>query len=273
MENHKNKTDPADAIFKLFLCFMKIVLVLLTFIAGYLIFNMGSSFLLEGRIQGSALYSHSLGLLGGGLVTLLVLGRQEKIPMEQKGIKNLPGILCVVLFGIGTALIGNFLMSLIPFEAIGGQEALQNNEVMYAPPFVARLVMYGIIAPLAEESLFRYGIYHRCKEGLTVWGALILSSLLFGIYHGNLQQGVYAFFMGILMAGIMELTGNFWMPVLFHGIANVTVNLCFEFEILSKLAFSGPGLGLLGIVTILGGIGILYFYLFLQKENKCSKKD
>ncbi|MCI6714075.1 MAG: CPBP family intramembrane metalloprotease, partial [Lachnospiraceae bacterium] len=53
--------------------------------------------------------------------------------------------------------------------------------------------------------------------------AIVLSGFFFGVYHGNLVQGIYGTLMGILMAYVYEETGRFLVPVLFHGLANIAV--------------------------------------------------
>ena len=51
--------------------------------------------------------------------------------------------------------------------------------------------------------------------------AMVISGVFFGIYHGNLVQGVYASILGILFAYFMELTGSLWASVLLHVGANI----------------------------------------------------
>ena len=46
--------------------------------------------------------------------------------------------------------------------------------------------------------------------------AIVISALLFGLYHGNLSQGIYGFFMGIVLAGAMEQYKTVTAPLLIH---------------------------------------------------------
>ena len=52
-----------------------------------------------------------------------------------------------------------------------------------------------------------------------VW-AVLVSSLLFGVYHGNVVQGVYGFLMGILFALVYDRYKNFYLAVIMHAIVN-----------------------------------------------------
>ena len=85
------------------------------------------------------------------------------------------------------------------------------------------LILYGIVSPLAEEIVFRGIIYNRIKQSYSVLTAILLSALLFGLYHGNIVQGVYGFIMGMLMAYTYERFGEFHHAFLFHAAANLSV--------------------------------------------------
>ena len=66
-----------------------------------------------------------------------------------------------------------------------------------------------IIAPIVEEFIFRKLIIDR----LSVYGnvfAIIISAALFGLFHGNLYQMFYAFFLGLLM-GYLTVKGGSWL--------------------------------------------------------------
>ena len=53
--------------------------------------------------------------------------------------------------------------------------------------------------------------------------SMILSSFLFGMYHGNMVQALYGFCMGMLIAYTYEKFGNFFYAFLFHAAANIAV--------------------------------------------------
>lgn len=97
------------------------------------------------------------------------------------------------------------------------------HEMQYGVEFAAGLILYGIVSPLAEETVFRGLLYNRMKQCFQVPIALILSSLFFGLYHGNLVQAVYGTILGILIAYVYEKYHNFAAPVLFHAVANISI--------------------------------------------------
>lgn len=91
------------------------------------------------------------------------------------------------------------------------------------------ILIYGVLSPLAEEAVFRgitlqrlYLLCHEKKSGKTAFLlAAGLSSLLFGIYHGSLVQGLYAAAMGFLFCLFLALGGNLFCVIVLHGGANV----------------------------------------------------
>jgi len=76
------------------------------------------------------------------------------------------------------------------------------------------------MAPILEELLFRGLIYKRLRNTCNSFVASIISSLAFGISHGNLVQFLYAFLAGMLLAYVYEKYKNLWAPILFHLCAN-----------------------------------------------------
>ncbi|MGN8886442.1 lysostaphin resistance A-like protein [Blautia sp. HCP28S3_G10] len=83
------------------------------------------------------------------------------------------------------------------------------------------IICMGVIAPIAEEVVFRWLIYLRLRDYMKMGAAAVISGLIFGIYHGNLVQAVYASILGMVFACFLELTGNLWTSVLLHMGANI----------------------------------------------------
>lgn len=82
-------------------------------------------------------------------------------------------------------------------------------------PFAMQVILLAVIPPLVEELIFRgifFGSYR--KAGMT--GAALMSGLLFGCFHLNINQALYAFVMGIVFAYMVEATGSLWSSVIAH---------------------------------------------------------
>ena len=76
-----------------------------------------------------------------------------------------------------------------------------------------------IAAPIMEELLFRKFLIDRTSrygQGVSI----VLSGLLFGLFHGNLNQFVYAFLIGVFFGFIYVKTRNIIYTIILHMITN-----------------------------------------------------
>ncbi|MGN0431420.1 MAG: lysostaphin resistance A-like protein [Lachnospiraceae bacterium] len=82
-----------------------------------------------------------------------------------------------------------------------------------------RVLFMVICAPVFEELIFRKLLVDRAvKYGEGT--AVVLSGLMFGLFHGNLSQFVYATTLGMFLAFIYVKTGKIQYTVILHMIVN-----------------------------------------------------
>ncbi len=86
--------------------------------------------------------------------------------------------------------------------------------------FPVMLFLIGIYGPFCEEFVFRGVIYNSFRKSGSVFWAIILSSLLFGLMHLNINQALYACVIGVLLALLVEATGSLWSSVVCHMVFN-----------------------------------------------------
>ena len=80
-------------------------------------------------------------------------------------------------------------------------------EVATSSNLWVNLFIMVLCAPVAEELIFRKLLIDR----LTQYGegvAVLFSGLMFGLFHGNLNQFVYAFVLGLCFGFIYVKTGD-----------------------------------------------------------------
>lgn len=92
-------------------------------------------------------------------------------------------------------------------------------------PYLLQLLVLGVLAPVAEELVYRGMIYRRMRESLSFGQAAVFVSLLFGAGHGYLSQCMYAFLLGIFLAYVYEKFRTVKAPVLLHILMNLAVLL------------------------------------------------
>lgn len=82
------------------------------------------------------------------------------------------------------------------------------------------IILYMVIcAPIMEEYIFRKLIVDRTAcfgQGV----AIVVSGLMFGLFHGNLNQFAYAFTLGIFLAYLYVKTGNIKITIALHMMIN-----------------------------------------------------
>lgn len=167
-----------------------------------------------------------------------------------------------IAFGLGMCYgqIGNTVIGLLNLFDLFGSYNQMMGQVLTGENFFSMLLWIGIAAPAAEELLFRGLIYRRLKDYVNPWAAMLISSLMFGIYHGNMIQFLYATFMGIIFVLLLERTRSMWGCILAHMGANIwsVVLTCYG-ETLSGIG-NGFLVSFLVLLLVVGGIfGILYF--------------
>lgn len=159
-------------------------------------------------------------LIGMPVLILLV----KKIPAEvperhsmNAGHFTLSAIISFALVYLTNGL-GNILTL---FISILKGSAVQ-NQVLSVTSSVSMwvIVLYMVIcAPIMEEYVFRKLIVDRCvRYGQAA--AVLMSGLMFGLFHGNLNQFIYAFVLGVFLAFLYVKTGNLKITIALHMMIN-----------------------------------------------------
>ena len=92
-------------------------------------------------------------------------------------------------------------------------------EVATSSNLWVNLFIMVLCAPVAEELIFRKLLIDRLAqygEGV----AVLFSGLMFGLFHGNLNQFVYAFVLGLCFGFIYVKTGNIRYTIGLHMLVN-----------------------------------------------------
>ena len=132
--------------------------------------------------------------------------------MEVVDLKN-----GVFLFAAGAAASAGFRL-LFAVLGISGYEAVVRE--LLAGNMWQQFLELCVLAPVLEELVFRKCIYTWLKGRIPVRPAMVLSAVLFGLYHGNLSQGIYGFLMGLFLAWAMEKFETVKAPIAVHVGAN-----------------------------------------------------
>ena len=143
------------------------------------------------------------------------------IPAQKKVPLSLLEIILLLLAGAGLAQYGNFLMAIL--QSFINSSAYQESmtRITEGKSLFMMIFWMGIVAPAAEEMIFRWLIYLRLRDWMKLPVAAVISGVVFGIYHGNIVQGIYASILGTAFAWILEMSGNIYSSMLLHMGANI----------------------------------------------------
>lgn len=110
---------------------------------------------------------------------------------------------------------------------------IETAQSIYGASAIVQLIGVGIFVPIMEEMVYRGLLYRRMREYLSFPVCMIGTALLFGIYHGNSVQLIYASVLGAFLAYLFEEFRSLKAPVLFHISANITSLVCSWFGVFS----------------------------------------
>lgn len=84
------------------------------------------------------------------------------------------------------------------------------------------MLLYSVLlAPVCEELIFRGTTMHLARRALPFWLANTMQALLFGLFHMNWIQGIYAFALGLVLGYVCEKGGSIYYSILLHILFNL----------------------------------------------------
>lgn len=130
-----------------------------------------------------------------------------------------------LLISLGMLIPSGYLENLIP-ESMRTDIAANEMKMIMGNNWGYLAV--GILAPLAEEIVFRGGIQ---KESVKFFGSkfagnaghwigITFTAMLFAAFHGNLAQMPHAFLVGLLMGWLCYRSGSIIPGVVVHWVNN-----------------------------------------------------
>lgn len=154
---------------------------------------------------------------------ILIHSRKDEVKPIRK--VSLSTVGSIIIVGLGVNIFIEFLLGFVPSGLIDNYNDMM--KILDGMNFPEQILMTGILAPFIEELVFRYGLiglfrnYQPKKlkcSGITV--GIVFSAVSFGIAHGNLVQGSYAFVLGLLLGYLYTRNNNLTESIILH----ITIN-------------------------------------------------
>ena len=231
-------------------------------------------------------------IIGFPLFWVLNLGLERNYTPEKKmgfGTFLLYFMIAMFVMQAG-ATIASFISGIIYvlLPSAGGTGGAVDSFVGGAPLWLIIPVVV-VIGPIFEELMFRKIMFDR----LSTYGnrlAILVTAVSFGLFHGNLEQFIYATGIGIILGIVYSKTGRIRYPIFLHMLGNffgVVPSLCIEFcnSQLANLAEGDPEFLTLtmiyGLITFVISLlqtglviaGLVLFIVFLCKKKLFPKRE
>lgn len=169
------------------------------------------------------LLTAGFGVVLAGLVTALVYAYGLRLPDIGLGRLKL-GHVGMALLGVIAYFIASFTISfliglVLPYDQQQVQDVGFSNpgQLELVLVFVALVVM----APIAEELLFRGFMFRGLRRRLSFWPAALIVSLLFGLVHGQINVGLDVFALSLVLCYLREHTDSLWPCIILHASKNL----------------------------------------------------
>lgn len=125
---------------------------------------------------------------------------------------------------------------------------------------VLMVICVCILAPIGEELIFRGLSLKILKKAFPWWFAVLLQAVLFGIYHLNPVQGIYATLLGILLGYTAHRYGSVVPGILLHMAVNSSSYLI-NYLLPASLEENIPAQIILAVVAFAAVAGLAALYL------------
>lgn len=155
-------------------------------------------------------------------------GKQKKakgfgdIRRKEKADAKIIGNGCLMsVFLLSTASIAmNNLISMTTLkQESSGYQTVEN--AFYGSTLFWEIMILCLFVPVVEEILYRQLVYDAVAAWLGDWVAIVLSALLFAVFHGNVVQFLYALILGMCLGLLRANFSSILVPIVGHISANL----------------------------------------------------
>ncbi len=126
-----------------------------------------------------------------------------------------------VIIGALTAVLLNYIFNITGMTSLTSFTEAESGLFSVSDSVPVLVILYCFITPLAEEVIFRYLLFNFLSMHIKKAAvAIIITAVLFGIYHINPVQMLYGFLMGLLITYSYYRCKDLTIPFLVHASAN-----------------------------------------------------
>lgn len=210
----------------------------------------------------------------GFLIVYFVYNRDINYKVASKinfniGWKN--AALCVLIAVIGVFGINPLISSIDGFLVdigynLAGSLPLPMDNFGW---LILNIILLAAVPAILEELIFRGVILNGYKK-LGAVPAMVITSLLFALIHGSVQQFVFPFLFGLILSFAALKTGSVLAPIIIHFVNNALVVILNYVNFSFEIAIPTWALLLIGLATTAAAFVIIWLLgkLFKNVDKK-----
>jgi membrane protease YdiL (CAAX protease family) len=184
----------------------------------------------------SAVNATVFNTLGGAIIyalaILLVLGvpwlvKKRRTTKEELGLQRLVSWMDLLWAAAGlvaylilTTIITAAGTALFPFIDANQVQETGFSQLASRPEYILAFISLVIVAPVAEEVLFRGYLLGKLRKFAPLWVSILITSLLFAVVHFQWNVGLDVFALSIVLCILRAVSGSLWPSILLHMLKN-----------------------------------------------------
>lgn len=184
------------------------------------------------KLVNSTLFETVISILIYSVTIILVIVlpwkiRKIKTSRSDIGISRFPEWSDILLAPAGFVVyfIASSVLIFLATEVLPWFDVNQPQNTGFGQPsqsyeLILAFLTLVVIAPIAEEIIFRGYLFGKLKKFVPVWVAILATSLLFGAIHGEWNIFFDTFALSVVLCVLRELSGSLWSSIILHMIKN-----------------------------------------------------
>ena len=220
------------------------------------------------------------------LLYTFLISKNFKKTLKDTGFKQISVkmLLLTILIGIILYVLNTFIadffasiISLLGFESLTSPEPVKFDYYT----LLKELALSALVPAICEEVLHRGILLHAGKRQRNTRFCLIISSILFGLTHLNINQFFYATILGFLIGHVSLMAGSIYPAMILHFINNAlstyfyygaVLNWPFASKVNMILTMLLNNIALFFVVIIMAICILTYLYVLLSRLMFVERK-
>ncbi len=201
------------------------------------------------------------------ILTHRLINPFASLDTEDDKSPSFPRVVLALLAGLAVCIIANFITSYIVyfFQQIGIQPPEMPNYIDNSiPSLLLNIIIFALLPAILEEMVYRGYILRTLLPHGKMF-AILISSMLFALMHGNILQIPFAFIVGFACGYLAVKTGSIWISIMLHFLNNF-MSMLLQYTGINLTDQQNEKVVLI-VFSILGIIGLFAMLALFAKDD------